>query len=85
MKQIKSMMVVGLGVLLLSGCSSKAESEFIRGCKQMSDGAVCKCIYGKLEDQYGEEQLITHLSKYMPDEAFKASAIQATLKCSMEQ
>jgi len=85
MKQIKSMMVVGLGVLLLSGCSSKAERSFMKGCKQMSDSSVCSCIYETLEDQYGSEQVEREVMSYSPSEEFQESMLKTAMQCNMEQ
>ncbi len=49
-------------VFLLAGCSddnAKLKGEFIRGC--LSSGGnktVCACVYERLEDKYGQEELL---------------------------
>jgi hypothetical protein len=70
MKHIQSMMVMGLGALLLSGCGSKAERTFTAGCKQMSDSSVCSCIYDTLEDHYGSEKVDREIMSYSPSKEF---------------
>lgn len=85
MKYIQSMMVMGLGVLLLSGCGSKAERSFTKGCKQMSESSVCSCIYDTLESKYGTERVDKEIMSYSPSEDFQDSMLKTAIQCNMEQ
>lgn len=47
--------VFGLAVVLLSGCASKSERDYMTGC--VSSGAskdVCSCTYDSLKASYSE-------------------------------
>lgn len=51
-------------VLLLSACGQskidKAEESFVDGCHlQGAENSVCSCIFDKLKDRYGAEQLVS--------------------------
>ncbi|EBK2343923.1 hypothetical protein A9Z61_11785 [Moraxella osloensis] len=52
--------VVFLPIFALVGCASKVEKEFMQGCNYATGGMgedVCKCVYDKIEDDYGEKVL----------------------------
>ena len=51
-------MITLLPFLILAGCSNKFESELKNSCAEMGGSSkMCKCIYNKLEDHYGEKRL----------------------------
>lgn len=85
MKYSSLIMMIGLGATtILSGCSSKAERQFMKGCTQMSEGEVCSCIYDKLEDKYGEEQLLKEFYSMEPNKAFQEHVVSVTMQCAQE-
>ncbi|ULH10520.1 hypothetical protein MF265_21770 [Serratia marcescens] len=57
-----------LSTVVLSGCSdekSKAESEFIRGCKSGGGTtAICSCIYDILQTKYPHGELLKMNQQY---------------------
>lgn len=84
MKHGSTMVAIGLSSLLLAGCSSKAESQFVKGCEQMADRSVCKCIYSELEDQYGEDDLKKKLYTIDQDEEFQMITLRVTMQCARD-
>lgn len=45
-------------VLCVTACSSKAERQFMAGCKSGgTDSSQCSCVYDKLEQHYGKETM----------------------------
>lgn len=70
--------------LALVGCSDSdpIRGQFIAGC--MHAGAPksdCQCIFGKLEEKYGRENLDRMSMEYPPNNALMESTMQAALAC----
>ncbi|WP_230657895.1 hypothetical protein [Psychrobacter sp. I-STPA10] len=83
---MRSLWISSSIILLLTGCASSAERQFMQGCTEdmgaMSSGKkVCACIYEKLEDTYGEESLERmNEMGYLP-ESFGENAMKFTEQC----
>lgn len=75
-----------LSVAALSGCGdekSKAESEFIRGCKSGGGGtAICGCIWDDLKTKYthGELEKMNQQYGYVPPR-FMDNMLSAAQQC----
>lgn len=71
--------------IAISGCSSKAEKEFVAGCTQ---GGVsfsqCDCIYEKLEEHYGKKPLEQSAKRRTLPADFSNMALNASLVCSSQ-
>lgn len=68
----------------LVGCSDSdpIRGQFISGC--MHAGAPksdCQCIFGKLEEEYGREDLDRMSMEYPPNNALMESTMKAALAC----
>ena len=68
----------------LVGCSDSdpIRGQFISGC--MHAGAPksdCQCIFGKLEEKYGREDLDRMSMEYPPNNALMESTMKAALAC----
>lgn len=83
---IKLCLFTSMVALTLSGCASKAEREFVNGCKSSSglDSSTCGCIYDKLEKKYGEDSLKNNLYAIAQSEHFQNNMMQAGLQCARE-
>lgn len=73
-------------VLLLSGCSSKVESDFKKGCKASGGNrAFCGCLYERIEQNYGEDYLTAMLQgQAAVPENYAEVAQQATQHCAVK-
>lgn len=73
---------MSLLILLMSGCTSRVEREFMEGC--VSPGVpkdVCSCTYDKIEERYSEEKL-ERMEKYRAiPEDFMEETINAMKIC----
>lgn len=48
--------VLGIGVLILNGCSSQFEKGVKQGCYNMGGSrSYCSCVYDKVEEHYGRK------------------------------
>jgi len=45
---------------------------------------VCKCVYKKLEDKYGEERFKSNLYTLSQTESFQNDMVQSSLQCIQE-
>lgn len=85
MKRYQYAVLAGLASVLLMGCASKTERQFISGCKASGvDSDICSCIYNKLEDKYGEEDLKNNMYTFHQTDAFQHDTANATFQCMKE-
>lgn len=81
---VSTVVLLTLG-FALSGCASKAERDFINGCKSGGgDHATCKCVYKKLEQKYSEKQLEKGLYSLSQNEDFQNDMLNNTMQCMKE-
>lgn len=72
-------------VLMVSGCASKTERQFISGCKTGGiDGSTCSCIYDKLENKYGEDGLKENIYTLQQTESFQMDMVNVSYQCMRE-
>ena len=84
MKIQTSLVLISLA-LIVTGCSSKAERQFISGCKTGGiDGSTCSCIYDRLEDKYGEDDLKSNLYTLQQTESFQMDLVNISYQCMKE-
>ena len=84
MKIQTSLVLISLA-LITTGCASKAERQFISGCKTGGiDGSTCSCIYDKLEDKYGEDDLKSNLYTLQQTESFQMDLVNISYQCMKE-
>ncbi|WP_151766410.1 hypothetical protein [Acinetobacter seifertii] len=84
MKIQTSLVLISLA-LMITGCASKAERQFISGCKTGGiDGSTCSCIYDKLEDKYGEDDLKSNLYTLQQTESFQMDLVNISYQCMKE-
>ena len=83
--KFKILVVMLVASAFLTGCQSKSERQFVRGCQSSgADSSVCECIYSKMEDKYGEEGFKDNLYTLDPKEDFQRELVNTTLKCAKE-
>ncbi|NBJ33135.1 hypothetical protein GE191_05530 [Serratia fonticola] len=75
-----------LSVFALGGCGdekSKAESEFIRGCKSGGGTtALCGCVYDALEAKYTHNELLKMSKQYgYAPPGFMDNMLKAAQEC----
>lgn len=84
MKIQTSLVLISLA-LITTGCASKAERQFISGCKTGGiDGSTCSCIYDRLEDKYGEDDLKSNLYTLQQTESFQMDLVNISYQCMKE-
>lgn len=82
---MKNLTLACMAGLLLGGCASKTERQFIAGCKSGGvEGDACHCIYDKLVDKYGEEGFANNLYTLSQTEAFQHDMVNTSLQCMKE-
>jgi hypothetical protein len=85
MMKIQTSLVLISLALITTGCASKAERQFISGCKTGGiDGSTCSCIYDKLEDKYGEDDLKSNLYTLQQTESFQIDMVNISYQCMKE-
>ena len=71
--------------LMIVGCASKTERQFISGCKTGGiDGSTCSCIYDKLEKKYGEDELKENIYTLQQTESFQMDMVNVSYQCMKE-
>lgn len=82
--KIKScLFIISIITMAFAGCSSRAEREFVNGCKTSGlESSTCKCIYEELEDKYGEEGLKNNLYTLAQTENFQRDMMQSSFQCA---
>ncbi|WP_296279371.1 hypothetical protein [uncultured Acinetobacter sp.] len=84
MKIQTSLVLISLA-LMITGCASKAERQFISGCKTGGiDGSTCSCIYDKLEKKYGEDGLKENIYTLQQTESFQMDLVNISYQCMKE-
>lgn len=85
MKNIFPVVSIIITAFLLTACASKAERQFVNGCKSSGiEGSTCTCIYKKLEKKYGEDEFKNNLYTISQSESFQRDMIQSTMQCMKE-
>ena len=85
MMKIQTSLVLISLALITTGCASKAERQFISGCKTGGiDGSTCSCIYDRLEDKYGEDDLKSNLYTLQQTESFQMDLVNISYQCMKE-
>lgn len=85
MMKIQTSLVLISLALMTTGCASKAERQFISGCKTGGiDGSTCSCIYDRLEDKYGEDDLKSNLYTLQQTESFQMDLVNISYQCMKE-
>ncbi|EJB5619809.1 Uncharacterised protein [Acinetobacter baumannii] len=83
--KIQTSLVLISVALMVSGCASKTERQFISGCKTGGiDGSTCSCIYDKLENKYGEDGLKENLYTLQQTESFQRDMVNISYQCMKE-
>ena len=86
MKKINMWMCCIAAVVLISGCSSKAESEMKKACKaSVGDRTFCNCLYDRREKHYGEDALNKMADGAMPPAGYESKMEIFMNQCLMEQ
>jgi hypothetical protein len=85
MMKIQTSLVLISLALMTTGCASKTERQFISGCKTGGiDGSTCSCIYDRLEDKYGEDDLKSNLYTLQQTESFQMDLVNISYQCMKE-
>ena len=85
MMKIQTSLVLISLALMITGCASKAERQFISGCKTGGiDGSTCSCIYDRLENKYGEDDLKSNLYTLQQSESFQMDLVNISYQCMKE-
>ena len=85
MMKIQTSLVLISLALMAAGCASKAERQFISGCKTGGiDGSTCSCIYDKLENKYGEDGLKENIYTLQQTESFQMDMVNVSYQCMKE-
>ncbi|AIL75019.1 hypothetical protein N0P26_002968 [Acinetobacter baumannii] len=85
MKTASCLFIISITVLGLTACASKAEREFVNGCKTGGlEHSTCECIYDKLENKYGEDGFKNNLYTLSQSESFQHDMVQASFQCARE-
>ncbi|MFW1798515.1 hypothetical protein ACG9YX_00485 [Acinetobacter nematophilus] len=83
--KIQTSLVLISVALMVSGCASKTERQFISGCKTGGiDSSTCSCIYDKLENKYGEDGLKENLYTLQQTESFQRDMVNISYQCMKE-
>lgn len=83
--KIQTSLVLISFALIATGCASKAERQFISGCKTGGiDGSTCSCIYDRLEDKYGEDGLKENIYTLQQTESFQMDMVNVSYQCMKE-
>ena len=83
--KIQTSLALIILTLMIAGCASKTERQFISGCKTGGiDGSTCSCIYDKLEDKYGEDGLKNNLYTLQQTESFQMDMVNVSYQCMKE-
>lgn len=84
MKIHTSILIMSCSLMIL-GCASQAEREFLGGCQSTGmERSVCKCVYKKLESKYGEDGFKNNLYTMSQTESFQNDMVQSSLQCMRE-
>lgn len=84
---MKNLILACLAGLLLGGCASKTERQFIAGCKSGGvEADVCECVYDRLVDKYGEKNFKDEerLFALYQTESFQHDMVHNSLQCMKE-
>lgn len=82
---MKNLIIACMAGLLLGGCASKTERQFVAGCKSGGvEADVCECVYDKLVDKYGEKDFEDKLYTLYQTEAFQHDMVNSSLQCMKE-
>jgi len=85
MMKIQTSLALITLTLMITGCASKTERQFISGCKTGGiDGNTCSCIYDKLENKYGEDGLKENLYTLQQTESFQMDMVNISYQCMKE-
>jgi hypothetical protein len=69
----------------LTGCASKSEREFVKGCKMGgADSSTCECVYEKIEDQYGADRLEEKFYIISQTQEFQEEIVRYGMQCMKE-
>ena len=83
--KIQTSLALIILTLMIAGCASKTERQFISGCKTGGiDGSTCSCIYDRLEDKYGEDGLKNNLYTLQQTESFQTDMVNVSYQCMKE-
>ncbi|NAR58284.1 hypothetical protein GPS50_13530 [Acinetobacter haemolyticus] len=85
MNILSSLLLISITAITLTGCSSKAEREFVKGCKMGgADSSTCECVYEKIEDKYGTDRLEEKFYIISQTEEFQNEIVQYGMQCMKE-
>lgn len=85
MNILSSLLLISITAITLTGCSSKAEREFIKGCKMGgADGSTCECVFEKIEDQYGADRLEEKFYIISQTQEFQEKIVRYGMQCMKE-
>ena len=83
--KIQTSLALIILTLMIAGCASKTERQFISGCKTGGiDGSTCSCIYDKLENKYGEDGLKENIYTLQQTESFQMDMVNVSYQCMKE-
>ena len=70
---------------VVSGCASKSEREFVKGCKMGgADSSTCECVFEKIEDQYGADRLEEKFYIISQTREFQEEIVRYGMQCMKE-
>jgi hypothetical protein len=82
---MKNLILACMAGLLLGGCASKTERQFVAGCQSGGvDADVCHCVYDKLVDKYGEKDFEDKLYTLYQTQEFQQDMVKSSLQCMKE-
>ncbi|MBP9787725.1 MULTISPECIES: hypothetical protein [Acinetobacter] len=85
MNILSSLLLISITAITLTGCASKAEREFVKGCKMGgADSSTCECVYEKIEDKYGTDRLEEKFYIISQTEEFQNEIVQYGMQCMKE-
>ncbi|GAA5003060.1 hypothetical protein GCM10023206_06390 [Acinetobacter puyangensis] len=77
-----SLVLLGMSV---TGCTSKSEREFVKGCKMGgADSSTCECVYEKIEDKYGSDRLEEKFYIISQTAEFQNEIVRYGMQCMKE-
>lgn len=70
---------------VISGCASKSEREFVKGCKMGgADSSTCECVYEKIEKRYGADRLEEKFYIISQTAEFQDEIVRYGMQCMQE-
>ena len=85
MNILSSLLLISITAITLTGCASKSEREFVKGCKMGgADSSNGECVYEKIEDKYGADRLEEKFYIISQTAEFQDEIVRYGMQCMQE-